>query len=569
MSKIVTKLSASNISVNGFLLTTYTNPNTVETETVPAGVVKALFRCWGGGGSGSNNLGGFGTGGGGGAFCEVLVDVTPGETFNIYVGQGGNRNAQLGTIAEGGLVLGFNSGGGGGGTLIAKDNNGSFTLHVCAGGGGGAGGLLASAGGGYGGQPGQDGSAFPPFESAKGGNNGAGGAGFSGTGLPGDPGEDMLVNVTLFTDFNGKGGNTFTAGEGAGSGGGGFGGGGAGGDVHNTSGAGGGSYTHNGTGIILNGSNGGGLGGASGGKTQLIEDGLSLTTGDGGKDSQNGNGGAVSIRYYVSSDPLSVPLGVTAGSFSTAGETKTNTLVTTGDANISGNLEPGTNNTYDVGSATLRWREIFAVNGTINTSDRREKRDIIPSDLGLQFINMLEPVQYKWVEGKRPHYGFISQDLKDVMDELGIDFGGYTKSIKYKKDPEGGENIPDGDVLGIRYNELIAPLTKAVQELSLKNDLLEKSCTNLEDFSITILKIVSDLLIINQDLVNEYQTTKKQLTDLGLYSNQLGERQVKLDSALYLAMQYIVEIKQDLEKAKLELEKTKEEEQDEEEPEES
>ena len=37
-------------------------------------------------------------------------------------------------------------------------------------------------------------------------------------------------------------------------------------------------------------------------------------------------------------------------------------------------LTPITNNTYSLGNSTLRWTTVFATNGTINTSDRKQKK---------------------------------------------------------------------------------------------------------------------------------------------------------------------------------------------------
>ena len=62
----------------------------------------------------------------------------------------------------------------------------------------------------------------------------------------------------------------------------------------------------------------------------------------------------------------------------------------------------------------------------------------------------------------RYHHGLIAQEVKSVMDNKGIDFGGYQDhSVK------GGE-----DVLSLGYSELIAPLIKAIQELNAKVDAL-------------------------------------------------------------------------------------------------
>lgn len=108
-----------------------------------------------------------------------------------------------------------------------------------------------------------------------------------------------------------------------------------------------------------------------------------------------------------------------------------------------------------------------------NRSDRRDKTDIENTDLGLEFIKELRPVRFRWnyredyteyietqhendgsKKRKRFHQGLIAQEVKETMDKLGVDFGGYQDhSIN------GGK-----DVLSIGYEELIPVLIKAVQE---------------------------------------------------------------------------------------------------------
>ena len=109
--------------------------------------------------------------------------------------------------------------------------------------------------------------------------------------------------------------------------------------------------------------------------------------------------------------------------------------------------------------------------------------------LGLEFINKLNPVSYKKKDKEevydgdrliqraitynRKHAGFIAQDIKQVMDDMNIstnDFAGYADA-----------NVNEGiDKLFLRYTEFIAPLTKAVQELSTKLDNMDVRLTNLE-----------------------------------------------------------------------------------------
>ena len=143
---------------------------------------------------------------------------------------------------------------------------------------------------------------------------------------------------------------------------------------------------------------------------------------------------------------------------------ETNASATTmrggGDHRCEGNFRPFNHNTFDLGTSGDKWDDIFATNGTIQTSDRNAKKDIAISDLGLTFINAVQPVSYKFKTGTRTHYGVIAQDLETVLD--GKDFAGLTK------DTETGN-------YGIRYTELIAPLIKAVQELSAKVAALEAS----------------------------------------------------------------------------------------------
>ena len=135
------------------------------------------------------------------------------------------------------------------------------------------------------------------------------------------------------------------------------------------------------------------------------------------------------------------------------------------------------------------------IKGTVSaTSDARDKIDIKDEELGLDFINRLRPRQFRYnyredykenlltekakpvineepIENKgqfaheRYHNGLVAQELKEVMDSLGIDFAGYQD--------EKVEGVKDS--LYINYIELIGPMIKAIQELSQKVKVLEGS----------------------------------------------------------------------------------------------
>jgi len=128
-------------------------------------------------------------------------------------------------------------------------------------------------------------------------------------------------------------------------------------------------------------------------------------------------------------------------------------------------IRPSTNDYYDIGGYSYKWDDIYATNGTINTSDRREKTNILPTTLGLSFINDLNPISYKWLnkKNKETHHGLVAQEVIETLTAHGIDytldFGGITGS--------------EDTAYGARYTEFVAILIKAVQELSERIVVLE------------------------------------------------------------------------------------------------
>ena len=94
------------------------------------------------------------------------------------------------------------------------------------------------------------------------------------------------------------------------------------------------------------------------------------------------------------------------------------------------------------------------VNGNIKchnlfqTSDRRYKQNILPLESALQMIGGINPVSYTTYEESKIKYGFIAQDLEDIIPDI--------------------VNIPrdSKDLYSIDYISMIPLLTKSIQELS-------------------------------------------------------------------------------------------------------
>ena len=209
------------------------------------------------------------------------------------------------------------------------------------------------------------------------------------------------------------------------------------------------------------------------------------------------NGGAMEITGNIDLTSGSTIMELAASNYGTTGSA----VNWTARAELSsGYFRPDPDNSTSLGQSNYRWTEVFATNATINTSDSRLKTNVQTLSHGLEFINSLRPVSYKWIVGQnkvinapgmnqdgetrdpaevepipgtRQHFGLIAQEVKEVLDDKGVgdEFAGWTLSDK--DDPESEQ--------GLRYSEFIAPLIKAVQELSAQNEELRARVRSLED----------------------------------------------------------------------------------------
>ena len=112
---------------------------------------------------------------------------------------------------------------------------------------------------------------------------------------------------------------------------------------------------------------------------------------------------------------------------------------------VTGAFEPATNaganndNAMDIGTGSVRWDDIYATNGTIQTSDRNEKQDIEAlSDAEQRVAVACKGLlrKFRWIDAvaekgddARIHFGIIAQDLQDAFAAEGLDAGRYAMFI--------------------------------------------------------------------------------------------------------------------------------------------
>lgn len=150
----------------------------------------------------------------------------------------------------------------------------------------------------------------------------------------------------------------------------------------------------------------------------------------------------------------------------TIGKDNSNQLCISG-----GVIRPGGNGAQNLGNGAHRWATIYAVTGSINTSDKNEKKDIqqLDEQYSKDIIMGLKPVSYKFIknDSNRTHNGFIAQDIEELLANLGLTTQDFAAVCKWQKVhcEDGVNDTPiEGEYsYGLRYEELIAPLVKVVQ----------------------------------------------------------------------------------------------------------
>ena len=148
--------------------------------------------------------------------------------------------------------------------------------------------------------------------------------------------------------------------------------------------------------------------------------------------------------------------------------------ITTGAYVDTTTFSPYSNNNLNLGNATHLWKEIFAGNATINTSDERLKQDI--EDIDERVFRAWEKVDFKQFrfknavnekgENARIHFGLIAQQVKEAFESEGLDGFKYGLLCYDEWEDEFEENeITDKEAEYDEAGNLIAPAETHIERV--------------------------------------------------------------------------------------------------------
>lgn len=157
----------------------------------------------------------------------------------------------------------------------------------------------------------------------------------------------------------------------------------------------------------------------------------------------------------------------------------------------SGHTRPGADNSYTCGTSSFRWSDIYAVSGSVNTSDEREKTIVGDLSFAGRMVDIVEPILFTWNSaettmvadpngemepnpagdvdrdgniamqpkmvpqyraGSRPHAGWSAQRVRAAMEELGAEFGAWC--LLDKNDPNSRQMLRPDQLGAIAWEAL-------------------------------------------------------------------------------------------------------------------
>ena len=163
---------------------------------------------------------------------------------------------------------------------------------------------------------------------------------------------------------------------------------------------------------------------------------------------------------------------------------------------LQGNISNYTGASNSLGSSTDPFYRSYATTvyyGTLtNFSDQRLKKNIKTIGYGLKEILQLNPVDFNWKKDNKKSYGFIAQEVRNIIPELvsvttveeetfekdengNIKIKKTEKEVKIKDDPEGESSLE------IDVTPIVPMLVRSIQELNTIIEGLKVEIDNLKN----------------------------------------------------------------------------------------
>ncbi|MEP6681710.1 MAG: tail fiber domain-containing protein [Parafilimonas sp.] len=169
--------------------------------------------------------------------------------------------------------------------------------------------------------------------------------------------------------------------------------------------------------------------------------------------------GNVGIQTIPGARTLQV--GATLGSLMGIGSAEyiqdfgTSTLATNND------WIPFSDNVWELGHSDRRWQDVWAVDGTINISDARDKTNVRDLNYGLKEIMQLHSIKFNWKNNAAAgdKLGVIAQEIQKVLPEVVRDW-----DYKTIDETSGKKEKVPAERLGVMYADIIPVLIKGIQE---------------------------------------------------------------------------------------------------------
>ena len=134
------------------------------------------------------------------------------------------------------------------------------------------------------------------------------------------------------------------------------------------------------------------------------------------------------------------------------------------------------------------------------SSDARLKNSITPVSDGLALVNDLNPVSYQRTNNPESdiEMGLLAQEVEAALEKHGLGNSGMVHQ-------------PSEDAyMSLRYNDLLAPMIKAIQELDEENQNLEAQLKSQQEELLTIFQSQQEQIAQLQQMVEHQFAAREQ-----------------------------------------------------------